>query len=200
MWGIIGSNLDSELPVITMGSSMGGHAAIEFAAKWSAKGAVAVSPHLDLRRAASDGGRWDEIAWAVTGGDPDSVNAEIDTQRLFVSGKPGAETTQLVLQYAVDDPGCVDSDVIRLQEFFQKPIMVDLRSEGGHTSDFAPRDWWLGTVNAIVGGSQLSQTDFARLSVEPRIAIGVRLTLWLRRAPFRIYAVFRRRRKSTGGK
>jgi pimeloyl-ACP methyl ester carboxylesterase len=200
MWGIIGSNLDSELPVITMGSSMGGHAAIEFAAKWSAKGAVAVSPHLDLRRAASEGGRWDEIAWAVPGGDPASVDAEVDTQRLFVPGKPGSETTQVVIQYALDDPGCVVDDVIRLQQFFEKPIMVDVRSEGGHTSDFAPRDWWLRTVDAIIAGSALSQRDFARLSVEPKIAIVVRLTLWLRRAPFRIYTAFRHRRNHAGGK
>lgn len=194
MWERIGPGLDPTLPVITMGSSMGGHAAIYFAAKWSAAGAIAVSPHLDLRRAACDGGRWDEIAWAVPTGDPTSAPAEVDTQRLFVEGRPGAKTTQVVVQYALDDPGCVTDDVTRLQEFFDRPISVDVRRTGGHTSDFAPRGWWLGTIAAVLAGSPLSQREFESLSEEPRKAVGSRLMLWLRRAPFRAYAVLKKRR------
>lgn len=194
MWDILNPILDSSLPVITMGSSMGGHAAIYFAAKWSANGAIAVSPHLDLRRAACDGGRWDEIAWAVPGGDPTSAVAEVDTQRLFVDGRPGAATTQVVVQYALDDPGCVADDINRLQQFFDRPILVDVRQTGGHTSDFAPRDWWLGTVSAILAHSALSQRDFERLSEGPKKAFGSRLMLWLRRAPFRVYAALKKRR------
>lgn len=194
MWDIIHPMVDPSLPIITMGSSMGGHAAIYFAATWSAEGAIAVSPHLDLRRAACDGGRWDEIAWAVPGGDPTSTIAEVDTQRLFVDGRPGAATTQIVIQYALDDPGCVTDDISRLQQFFHQPILLDVRKKGGHTSDFAPRIWWLATISAVLTRSLLSQRDFERLSEGRKKAFGAHLALWLRRAPFRAYATFKKRR------
>ena len=196
LWKAVMPHVDGSLPIVTMGSSMGGHAAIYFGTKWKAKAAIAVSPHLDLRRAAEHGGRHAEVSWAVPTGKPEAPEAEIDTQRLFNDASEPRSDLAVIIQFALDDPGCTQEDVARLQKVYHRELICDVRKSGGHTSDFAPRTWWLNVAGAIVKNQRPNQDLLITWSERSEVGLTARLALRLRRLPLRIYSTARTVRKS----
>ncbi len=146
--------------LVTVGSSMGATGALVIGLSREAAGVVAISPHVDLDVAASRCGRWEEVAFITPDGDPTAIANHPITRRVqaLLSEAGGPDSTclpGLFVQTCADDAGVYPEQVLPLVDEWRLrggAAVVDLRPEGGHTSDFATRPLLLDAVAALMDG------------------------------------------------
>jgi len=140
---------------IMMGSSMGGTAALGFGLERRVRGIVAIGPHIDLDICAARQNRHDEVAFAVADGDPAAEANHPLTRRIrarladYPQDRP---LPRLFIQSCADDAGVHDEQVVPLVETWRDRggrVDFDVRSVGGHTSDWATRALLLDIVGRI---------------------------------------------------
>lgn len=143
--------------VVTVGSSMGATGALVMGLRLGAAGIVTVSPHIDLDRAATLCQRHAEVAYACPDGDPTSTASEAVTRRVrrLLSGySADRPPPRLFVQACTDDAGVYPEQVPSLAEEWEargRRVDLDLRPEGGHTSDFATRPLLLDVIARYLG-------------------------------------------------
>jgi hypothetical protein len=146
---------------VTVGSSMGATGALVLALKFGMRGAVAITPHVDLDMAARHCGRFDEVAWACADGDPFSVESEQVTHRvrtLLGGYGPAHPPPRLFVQACADDHGVYEEQVLPLVDTWTAlggTVDLDVRPTGGHTSDFATRPLLLDAIDRILEGDPI---------------------------------------------
>jgi hypothetical protein len=159
--------------VVTLGSSMGGTGALVAGLRFGVAGIVAVCPHIDLDICATQCTKWPEVAFACPDGDPASPANEFVTRRirtLLRAASPQRPPPALFLQSVADDFGVHAEQVLPLvQEWRERGgrVELDIRPEGGHTSDFAPRALLLDAVGRLMARHPI---DVERYQTDPRFA------------------------------
>jgi hypothetical protein len=161
--------------LVTVGSSMGATGALVIGLSREAAGVVAIAPHIDLDVAASQCGRWDEVAFITQDGDPTAVGNYAITRRVraLLSETDAAKTRPLpglFVQTCADDSGVYPEQVPPLVDEWRLrggAAIVDLRSEGGHTSAYATRPLLLDAIATLMDG-RLPDAD--RYQCEPEYA------------------------------
>lgn len=157
--------------VVTVGSSMGGTAALKFGARYDAAGIVAIGPHVDLDTSAVHQGRTAEVAFALADGDVAARHNQDLTRQ--VRNELAARTTpppRLFIQSCRDDVGVHEEQVRPLcAEWAQAggTVHLDERATGGHTSDHAPRALLIDVVDRLLDGRPI-ETD--RYRTDPAFA------------------------------
>lgn len=144
--------------LVTLGSSMGATGALVIGLTLGAAGVVAVSPHIELDIAASQCGRWDEVAFITPDGDPTATANYPLTRRVraLLSGF-GSERLLpgLFVQTCADDTGVYQEQVLPLVEDWRSlggAVALDVRPTGGHTSNYATRPLLLDATAALMDG------------------------------------------------
>ena len=94
--------------LVTVGSSMGATGALVIGLRLGAAGIVAISPHIDLDVAATECGRWEEVACIAPDADPDRDDqrpAHPPCAGTCVRGRCGRSTRALRAVGCADDTG-----------------------------------------------------------------------------------------------
>ena len=123
---------------ISMGSSMGGYAAVKFAALGELDSGFVYSPHFDMKIAMHNCGRRPWIEWCLRSG-TDSQKDEYLNRLQFVVEKKSdwISNIDLLVQATADDPYVYPEQVVPFIERFKAAggtVELDLRERGGHTS------------------------------------------------------------------
>jgi len=143
---------------VCLGSSMGATGAVVVGIRLSTVGVIAIAPHVDLEFAATMCGRYDEVAYACADGDPTSEASRSITKRveaLLDKSGPGDDLPHLFVQACADDVGVYDEQVLPLAERWREHggrVELDIRAEGGHSSDFATRAVLLDAAHRLLDG------------------------------------------------
>jgi hypothetical protein len=141
--------------MVTMGSSMGGTAALKFGLILGVRGVVAISPHIDLDICAVRQGRWRHVAYICPDGDPIALHNHVYTRqirRLISPDRIGA-LPRLFVQACVDDEGVYSEQVVPLCAAWTSAggrADLDGRDHGGHTSDYATKPLLLDVVARLL--------------------------------------------------
>ena len=157
--------------VVTLGSSMGGTAALKFGARYDVGGIVAIGPHIDLDTSAVHQNRMAEVAFALADGDVTAEHNRVLTRQ--VVNELEARTTpppRLFIQSCRDDLGVHDEQVLPLCEAWRATggtVHLDERPTGGHTSDHAPRALLLHVADQLLDNGPI---DIPQLQTDPRYA------------------------------
>lgn len=139
---------------VTVGSSMGATAALRFALRLGYRGVVAVSPHIDLDISAVRQGRVRHVAAIVGREDVEADDLRPVTREiahLVTAAKP---LPRLVIQSMLDDAGVHEEQVLPLIKTWKSgggSLLTDFRRTGGHTSDYATRDFFSGAIDFCLG-------------------------------------------------
>lgn len=163
--------------MVTMGSSMGATGALVLGLRFGAAGVVAITPHVDLDVAAARCGRFEEVAFVTSDGDPGSTASRAVTRRvrsLLSDLPPGASPPKLYVQVCADDVGVYEEQVLPLVHDWQArggSVALDVRPRGGHTSDFATRDLLLDAAGRLMDGTL---PDVAHYQQDPQFAASAR--------------------------
>jgi pimeloyl-ACP methyl ester carboxylesterase len=149
--------------MVTIGSSMGGTAALKFGARYDAAGIVAIGPHIDLDTSAVHQNRMAEVAFALDGGDVTAVHNRVLTRQirneLAARSRP---PPPVFVQSCRDDLGVHEEQVLPLCSAWTEAagmVHLDERPSGGHTSDHAPRALLIDVVDRLLDGAPI---DVAR--------------------------------------
>jgi pimeloyl-ACP methyl ester carboxylesterase len=183
--------------IVTVGSSMGGTAALKFGLLRSVRGIVAIGPHIDLDISAATQDRAREVAFITNDGDWGAVhNRGITRQvRSLVAAWPAStQLPDLFVQTCADDVGVYEEQVLPLVDEWRSAggvVTVDVRPEGGHTSDFATRPLLLDAVDCLFEGNV---PDIAEYQSDPRFAATVVRPPLMHRVRRRL-SLFRKRLK-----
>jgi hypothetical protein len=147
---------------VTLGSSMGATGALKFGLMLRLRGVVAVSPHIDLDIAADKCGRRRHVAFICPDGQEMSeANHRYTRQvRSLIEGwdSTSASPPRLFVQVCEDDPGVYREQVLPLAEAWGRAgghVDLDVRTMGGHTSDWATRELLLDATAHILSGEAL---------------------------------------------
>jgi hypothetical protein len=146
---------------VTVGSSMGGTAALKFGLMRQMRGIVAIGPHIDLDISGLRQNRVAEVAWIVPDGDPAAeANWAITRQiRNLVHDWPvDVPLPRLFLQSCSDDSGVHDEQVMPLATAWRAAggwVTLDVRPSGGHTSDYATRALLLDAIGKMFKGADI---------------------------------------------
>lgn len=157
--------------VVTLGSSMGGTAALKFGLRHDVAGIVAIGPHIDLDTSAVHQDRMAEVAFALPDGDVTAEHNRVLTRQ--VTNELAARTTpppRLFIQSCRDDVGVHGEQVLPLCDTWKAKggtVHLDERPTGGHTSDHAPRSLLIHATDALFDGDPIEVTD---LQTDPRYA------------------------------
>jgi len=159
--------------VVTMGSSMGATGALVVGLHFDVCGIVAIVPHVDLDVAATQCGRYEEVAFACADGDPTSEESRAVTRRvrtLLASYSPDRPPPYLFVQDFEDDQGVYREQVIPLRKAWEDSggrVALDIRPHGGHTSDYATRPVLLEVADNMLDERPI---DVTRLQSDPVFA------------------------------
>jgi pimeloyl-ACP methyl ester carboxylesterase len=139
---------------VTIGSSMGGTAALKFGARYDMAGIVAIGPHIDLDTSAVHQNRVAEVAFALPDGDVTARHNRTLTRQvrneLLRRDRP---PPPLFIQSCRDDDGVHDEQVRPLCAEWSGAggtVYLDERPQGGHTSEHAPRPLLLDVVDRML--------------------------------------------------
>ena len=158
---------------VTLGSSMGGTAALWFGLELGVAGIVAIGPHIDLDTSAVHGDRMAEVGWICPDGDVLAAHNRRYTRainRRLDSWPRGAPLPRLFVQSCADDAGVHDEQVVPLVERWRSlggHADLDVRPVGGHTSDWATRALLLDATDRLLGGEAI---DVTRYQEDPAFA------------------------------
>lgn len=137
--------------VVTLGSSMGGTAALRFGLRRGFAGVVAVCPHIDLDTSALTQGRVPHVAAIL--GDED-VGAErhlrVTREIRLLATQAATPLPRLAIQSMVDDHGVHNEQVIPLVNLWRTrggEVTTDYHLSGGHTSDYATADYFKRSID-----------------------------------------------------
>lgn len=150
--------------VVTLGSSMGGTAALKFGLRHDVAGIVAIGPHIDLDTSAVRQDRMAEVAFALPDGDVTADHNHVLTRQ--VRRELAARTTPpppLFLQSCADDDGVHTEQVLPLATEWEAQggtVHLDVRPEGGHTSAHAPRALLLDVTDRFLDGEPIEVTRY----------------------------------------
>jgi hypothetical protein len=136
---------------------MGATGALVIGLRLGAAGIVAISPHIDLDVAATECGRWEEVAFITPDADPTATTNHPLTRRVraLVSEAGAKGLPGLFVQSCADDTGVYREQVLPLVDEWRLrggAVAVDVRPEGGHTSDYATRPVLLDATAALMVG------------------------------------------------
>jgi len=130
---------------VTLGSSMGGTAALRFGLRHGSRGIVAVCPHIDLDISALHQGRVRHVA-AILGDDDVTAHAYFPvTREIRQLAATVSPLPRLAVQSMLDDAGVHEEQVLPLVELWQAregPVRTDYHAVGGHTSDYATQQYF----------------------------------------------------------
>lgn len=158
---------------VTLGSSMGGTAALWFGLELGVAGIVAIGPHIDLDTSAVHGDRMAEVGWICPDGDPlaphnhpytRAINRRLDD---WPADRP---LPRLFVQSCEDDTGVHHEQVVPLVERWRAlggHADLDARPVGGHTSDWATRALLLDATDRLLAGEPI---DVERYQRDPAFA------------------------------
>lgn len=152
--------------VVMVGSSMGATAALKFGIEFGVAGIVAISPHIDLDTSARLQGRERHVSWIFDGGDTQSVENQWLTRRVSLMIEAASEKKHslptLFIQSCKDDDGVHREQVEPTISKWRRSgnVIVDARSCGGHTSEYATRALILDAVHCILNGRQISVRSY----------------------------------------
>jgi len=141
---------------VTLGSSMGATGALRFALERGYAGAIAVSPHIDLDLSALHQGRQRHVAAIVGRDDVQSPELFSVTREIRALAESVPTTTRIVLQSMCDDHGVYEEQVLPFVAQWRERgghVLLDERAVGGHTSEYAPREWFAAQLDWCLGGS-----------------------------------------------
>lgn len=146
--------------VITMGSSMGGTAALKFGMRLGVRGIVAVCPHIDLDICAVRQDRWRHVAFICPDGDPVGAQNHVYTRQIrrYIEELDGRTPPRLFMQSCADDTGVHAEQVLPLVDTWRRQggrVDLDERPKGGHTSDWATRALLLDAAERILAGEDI---------------------------------------------
>jgi hypothetical protein len=125
--------------VVTLGSSMGGTAALRFALRHGFGGVVAVCPHIDLDLSAIHQNRLPHVA-AILGTEDVTAPAHYPVTREVRRLAKEVRLPRLAVQSMLDDEGVHQEQVVPLVELWLArggAVSADYHEAGGHTSDYA---------------------------------------------------------------
>lgn len=156
---------------VTIGSSMGGTAALKFGNRLDVAGIVAIGPHIDLDTSAVHQDRLDEVAFTLPDGEVTAVHNRVLTRQvrneLAARDRPPPE---LFIQSCRDDLGVHTEQVLPLCAEWVTAggaVHLDERPSGGHTSDHAPQALLIDVVDRMLDGRPV---DVARYQDDPNFA------------------------------
>jgi len=170
---VMANNGYSPATTVMVGSSMGATAALKFGLLLDVAGILAISPHIDLDICAVQQGRLDEVAFLIPSGDvADPANYPYTRQvrTLLQQRDGGRPLPRLVVQSCLDDAGVHDEQVVPLVDAWRQQgglVDLDVRPQGGHTSDFATKAMMLDAIDRLLTGAPI---DVSRYQTDPEIA------------------------------
>ena len=136
--------------VVTLGSSMGGTAALRFALRHGYRGAVAVCPHIDLDLSAVFQNRVPHVT-AILGTDDVANSAHFPvTREIRELAASVPVLPRLAIQSMLDDHGVHDEQVIPLVEGWLRrggSVLEEYHETGGHTSDYATAEYFARSID-----------------------------------------------------
>jgi len=146
--------------MVTMGSSMGGTAALKFGLRLGVKGIVAVCPHIDLDTCAARQDRWRHVAFICPDGDPVGAQNWVYTRQVcrVLDAWEGDPPPRLFVQSCADDKGVHQEQVLPLVDTWRRKggkVDLDERPTGGHTSDWATRPLLLDATARILASENI---------------------------------------------
>lgn len=155
VWAETGLDANS---TVMIGSSAGATGALKFGLQTGAKGIVAISPHVDLDICAAKQGRMEHVAFLCPDGNPlaesnwpytRQITNLVDTRLAAGDALP-----HLFVQTCADDDGVYEEQVLPLVMKWVGggSVELDVRPEGGHTSDWATRPLILDAVSSLFDG------------------------------------------------
>lgn len=151
---------------VTVGSSMGGTAAIKFALTLDLAGIVAICPHIDLDTSALHQDRIAEVAFICPDGDAlGEQNWHLTRQirDLVTARSPERVLPALFIQSARDDVGVHAEQVLPLISEWRAhggTAFLDERERGGHTSDYATGPLLHDAVDHLLEGKAIDITVY----------------------------------------
>ena len=152
---------------VTFGSSMGATGAVKFALQFGLKGIVAIAPHIDLDICAARQNRMREVAFICPDGDALSeANFRYTRQiRNLVRERVDARAAlpELFIQSCSDDEGVHEEQVVPLVTSWRTGgggVYWDLRSTGGHTSDYSSGSLLLDAADHLLAGEEIDVTRY----------------------------------------
>lgn len=123
---------------LSMGSSMGGYAAVKFAVLGDLDSCFVYSPHFDMKIALQHCGRRPWIEWCLQSGTENQKNDYLNRLQFLVGLKTDSVCNiDLLVQATADDPYVYPEQVVPFIDRFQAAggtVELDLRERGGHTS------------------------------------------------------------------
>lgn len=146
--------------IVTAGSSMGATAALRFALRHGFRGAVAVSPHIDLDLCARYQGRQRHVAAVVGREDVDAPELQPVTREVRNLAASAPVVPRIVLQSMRDDHGVHDEQVQPLARIWRERggwLWLDERATGGHTSEYATSDFFSRSIDLCLGDQPAPQ-------------------------------------------
>ena len=144
--------------VVTVGSSMGGTAALKFGLLRGVKGIVAIGPHIDLDVCARLQNRAKEVAFICPDGDPAADHNHVYTRQIRSLLSEGCPPPRLFMQVCADDRGLYEEQVLPLVIGWRAAggsVDLDVRPIGGHTSDWATRPLLIDAVDRLAEGQAI---------------------------------------------
>ena len=157
----------------TIGSSMGGTAALKFGLLFDVKGVAAIGPHIDLDTSAIAQGREQEVAWICPDGEyaaPHNFAYTRQINNMLEAWDGGRAPPDLFMQSCADDAGVHEEQVVPLAERWRGKggeVFLDIRPTGGHTSDYATRPLMLDAVQHLLAGEPI---DVSKYQHDPEFA------------------------------
>lgn len=155
------------------GSSAGGTAALKFGLMHGMRGIFAIGPHIDLDICAARSARYDNVAFACPDGDPLAEHNWTYTRQvrnLIEAWDPSRPLPRLFVQSCLDDYGVYDEQIIPFIERWTAKggiPALDIREEGGHTSEFATAPLLHDVVDRLFDGGKI---DVVAYQGDPRYA------------------------------
>ena len=135
--------------MVTLGSSMGATGALRFALKRGYAGAIGVSPHIDLDLSALHQGRRRHVAAIVGREDVQAPELYPVTREIRALAQSVPLKPRIVLQSMRDDHGVHQEQVLPFVTTWRErggEIVLDERTDGGHTSDYATGEWFANQI------------------------------------------------------
>jgi hypothetical protein len=158
----------SEENVITIGSSSGATAALKFGLIFGVRGIVAICPHIDLDTSAALQGRSAHVAFIVPDGDPLSSLNRAYTRQVSNAVADRDVTRhplpRVFMQTCTDDHGVYSEQVVPFVDLWHKKgglVDLDVRSFGGHTSEYATKAVILDVLQKLFSGDKVDTRDYA---------------------------------------
>jgi pimeloyl-ACP methyl ester carboxylesterase len=158
---------------VLLGSSMGATAALKFGLMLGVRGIVAIAPHIDLDICAARQNREPHVAFIVPDGDTQAEHNHRYTRqvrKLLAAHDPSVPLPDLFVQSTEDDEGVFHEQVVPLVEQWRAKggrASLDVRHEGGHTSDWATKPLLLDVVARLQAGEEI---DVERYQRDPQFA------------------------------